>query len=58
MIKHIKPIAAVVTFPWVLLYDTGTNVHLFYLFGLIAALEYAEIWFDRNQPLESKTSSK
>jgi hypothetical protein len=58
MIKHWKPILAVLTFPYVLLATTDVNIDLCKLIGLIALLEYGALWADRNHPLESKIRSK
>ena len=46
IIKHWKPIVAVLMFPYFMLYTSEVMFDFLKLFGLIAALELGEIWFD------------
>lgn len=53
MINHWKPILAVLSFPYILLFTREVNADLCILIGMIAALEYGEIWFDTRKPTEA-----
>ncbi len=54
LIKKWKPITAVLLFPYILLCNTQLNIELVQMIGFIAALEYAEIWFDTRPSANSQ----